>query len=364
MKITRFQVRAVSVPVAYPVISSVRETSNIEFVLLDVYTDEGITGISYAQAFNLYGCRAIRQCLEMLERTVVGRSVDELESIWQSMWNAIRLFGHQGLAAFALSMVDIALWDIRGKRSQSTVCQLLGGSHQALNAYCSDGIWLVSPLEAARQAERFAELGFTAMKMRLGRSEASEDLRAVKEVRMALGEQIGLMADVNQGWDVEHALRMGSGLEAYGLSWLEEPIEAEDVEGHVRLSTELSIPIATGENLYRLRSTRRFLHERAASVYTPDLQRIGGITGWTQLQPDFSSYGVAYSVHLFPEYAVHLLAAAGSDTRQGPALEWMSWSSALFSQPLVCKKGTVEVPDRPGFGMEWDEEKLTEWLVS
>jgi L-alanine-DL-glutamate epimerase-like enolase superfamily enzyme len=183
-------------------------------------------------------------------------------------------------------------------------------------------------------------------------------------VRAALGQAGKLMVDINQGWSVEQAIEMGGKLEKYGLAWVEEPIDAEDDEGHARLSDALAIPVATGENLYRLRSTLRFLGMKAASVYTPDLQRIGGVTGWTKLLPEFESAGIGYSVHLFPEYAVQLLSAAGVDTYNGPELEWMSWSSALFQQPLECSNGTVEVPARPGFGMEWDEEKLAAWSVT
>jgi mandelate racemase len=366
MKITGFRTRAVSVPAQYPVVSSVRATSQIEFVLLDVDSDEGVSGISYVQAFNRYGCQAVQQCLYLLEQVAAGRTIRDaadIEQLGQSLWSAVKLLGQQGLAAFAVSMIDIALWDMLGKRRGLPVCSLLGGSLRSLNAYCSEGMWLVSPQEAAEQAASFAERGFTRMKMRLGRGSESEDIQAVREVRAAIGGTHKLMADVNQGWTVEHTLHMGDRLEPFGLAWLEEPIDAEDDEGHAKLTSSLTIPIATGENLYRLRSTRRYLRMNAAAIYTPDLQRIGGITGWRQLQHDFEAAGAAYSVHLFPEYAVHLLAAADADTERGPGLEWMSWASALFQQPLQCIDGKVEVPDRPGFGMEWDEEKLAGWIM-
>ena len=203
MKITKFRHRVVSVPAKYPVVSSVRDSSHIVFVLLDVFTNEGITGISYAQAFHIHGAQAIKACLNYLEELLKGEDARNIEKIWHKMWEATKLLGHQGLSTFAISLVDIALWDLFGKKEDVPVYKLLGGQPGSFNAYQSDGLWLISPLEAARQAEHIVDTGFNSVKMRLGRKCLEEDLKAIFEVRRVIGENIELLCDVNQGWTVE-----------------------------------------------------------------------------------------------------------------------------------------------------------------
>jgi mandelate racemase len=354
MKVTSFKHRVVSVPARYPVVSCVRKSDGIVFVLLDVETDEGVKGIAYAQAFHLNGAQAIRSCLNHLESIVVGEDPRNTEHIWRKMLEAIKLLGHQGLPMFALSMVDIALWDIFGKLTGLPVCRLLGGEPGTFEAYQSEGLWLVSPAEAARQAETFAASGFRSLKMRLGRVNQEEDLQAVSEVRKAIGEQIELMADVNQGWTMEMTESMDKRLSAFGLRWLEEPVEAGNMAGHARLSVSLSIPVATGENLYGTEPFHRFLQMDAADLYTPDLQRTGGISGWKRINVLLEQYNKPSSIHLFPEYAVHLFPVI----RHPLKLEWMSWACPLFQEQLVCVDGKVQTPDRPGFGFEWDETAI------
>lgn len=353
MIITRLKHRIVSVPVKYPVVSSVRQSTEIVFVLLDVQSDEGVNGISYAQAFHQHGGQAIQACLNLLETIIQGERHDEIEKIWNKMWKATKLLGHQGLSTFALSMIDIALWDLKGKIESKPVYELLGGQRRSLDTYMSDGLWLVSPLKAARQAEAFAMQGHKSMKMRLGRKNAEEDIDAANQILHAVGSQVTVLGDVNQGWSIEKSLDIGCRLYDLGIKWLEEPIDADDIDGHCILSEKLKMPITTGENLYGIRPFKQFLQANAAQVYTPDLQRIGGVTGWLKLEPILKNYSVQYSLHLFPEYAVHLLHDAPPTIK----LEWMSWAGALFEQPLVCKEGKVIPPQRPGFGMCWAEDK-------
>lgn len=148
------------------------------------------------------------------------------------------------------------------------------------------------------------------------------------------------MGGVNQGWSLDQAKMMEKRVEDLGLNWLEEPIDAEDMEGYAELSRYLEVPITTGENLYTITPFHRFLKHKSASVYMPDLQRIGGVTGWKRLVTLFETNLVHFSMHLFPEMASH-----------------------LFKEPLECRNGVVRVPDRPGFGIEWDQEKIERHIV-
>lgn len=359
MKITGIKHRVVSVPVKYPVVSSVRDSTEIVYVLLDIYSDEELKGISYAQSFHIHGARAIQSCLNFLENVVVGEDPRNIERIWHKMWEATKLLGHQGLATFALSMLDIALWDLMARSLHVPVYRVLDGHPLPIESYASDGLWLVSPVEAARQAEVFVESGFTTIKMRLGRGELEQDLQAVQEVRQAVGYNIEILADVNQGWSMRKTMETSEKLHSYGIGWLEEPIEAEDMEGYTHLSESIKVPITTGENLYGVRPFHRFLKNGSASVYTPDLQRVGGVSGWKRINYLMEEYKVPSSLHLFPEFAVHLFTIIKNPLK----LEWVSWAHPLFNEPLECKNGKVEIPQRPGFGMEWHEENVAKFQV-
>jgi len=359
LKIIDLKHRTVSIPVEYPVVSCVRQSEEVVFVLLDVVTDEGIIGISYAQAFHVPGANAIRACLEFLKTVIRDEEPRFIEKIWKKMWDTTKLLGHQGIITFALSMVDIALWDILAKSMSQPVYRLLGGHRTSIEAYASQGLWLVSSAEAVQQAENFAGQGFKAMKMRLGRINQIEDINVLTEIRKAVGEKVDILGDVNQGWTVKKTQDIASELNSLDLYWLEEPIDANNLEGYIELIKSLPISITTGENLYGVRSFQTYLQAKAADIYTPDLQRTGGISGWKRIVCFTESYNVKISVHLFPEFAAHLLAGLNSSER----LEWMTWASPLFREPLECTEGMVKVPDRPGFGMEWDEERISRYEI-
>ncbi|WP_099157006.1 mandelate racemase/muconate lactonizing enzyme family protein [Virgibacillus ndiopensis] len=360
MKIINLKYRIVSVPINFSVISSVRKSNKIYFVLLDVYTDDNINGLSYIQGFNFHGSSAIISCLKMLKESVIGEDPCNTNKVWYKMWDDIRLFGHQGLATFALSMIDIALWDIKAKALEVPVYQLLGGKQRDnLVAYASDALWLVSPIEAAKQASQLIDQGFTAIKMRLGRSSQNEDIEAVKEVRNAVGEQVEIIADVNQGWNREQVINVATKISQYHISWLEEPVATDNMEDYNYLIKVLGIPIAMGENLYGVKPFHRFFEKCPKPIYTPDLQRIGGLTGWTKLFPLFECNNMPFSLHLFPEFSSQIFASINYSKK----LEWMSWASPLFEKQIRCEHGIVKVNDAPGFGLSWDENFIAKHEV-
>jgi L-alanine-DL-glutamate epimerase-like enolase superfamily enzyme len=186
------------------------------------------------------------------------------------------------------------------------------------------------------------------MKMRIGRARPAEDVERVRRVREAVGPDVGLLVDVNQGWDEPTALRVGRELEAFGLSWLEEPLPYEDLEGCARVAAALTTPVATGESDYGSLAMKRHLEARAADVLMPDLQRMGGVTGFLDAAALCQAWHQPVSSHLFTETSCHLLAAAPN----GLILEHMPWWDALFTEPLSVADGHVLVPERPGIGLE------------
>ena len=355
LKITSLKHRVVAVPVKYPVVSCVRESHKVMFVILDIYTDEGITGISYVQAFHHHGAKAIISCIDYLEPFLLGEDPRHIDALWKKMWDATKLLGHQGLSTFAVSAIDIALWDITSRAANVPLYEFLGGKPQAIETYQSDGLWLESPEVVCHQAEEFIRQGFKTVKIRLGRKNVSDDISVLREIRAIAGEEIELLCDVNQGWDSETTRKMDKYFQMYGVQWVEEPIDAENVRGYNELSKYMETPITFGENLYHINSFLDFLVMENVKTLTPDLQRIGGITGWRKLHVVVDIHNKFSSLHLFPEVSLHLFPLIDMKRK----LEWVSWATSLFKEPLVCENGYVQLPQGKGLCMEWDEKAIS-----
>lgn len=350
----------VRIPLARPVVSSVRHSDQVINVLVEVETDEGAVGVSYVAAFTLDKARAVCALLRELGEVLRGLDARAIGEAWDRMWAACTLVGHAGLSVFALSAVDIALWDLLGKCLGAPVHRLLGTRHTTLSAYASDGCWLGrEPDGVAEEASTFAAQGFRAIKVRFGRCDPDADIATLAAVRGAVGPSVRLMVDVNQGWSLERARAYGRRLAEFNVEWFEEPLPAEDVRGLAALRRELSVAITAGENAYMLDGVRALLEAEAVSILMPDVQRVGGISGWVRANALAEAWHVPITSHLFPEVSVHLLA---SSRNPGP-IEWVSWMVPLLQEPLTCEHGDVTVPDRPGLGMTFDPEAVRHYQV-
>ncbi|GGE27754.1 mandelate racemase [Pullulanibacillus camelliae] len=356
MKIIEIRPRVVAVPVKYPVVSCVRKSKKVIFVILDILTDEEMTGISYVQAFHYHGARAIKACINYLEQFLIGQDPRHIDVLWKKMWDATKLLGHQGLPTFAISLIDIALWDIAAKAANLPLYQFLGGERQAIEAYQSDGLWLESQELVCKQAEEFANQGFRTLKMRLGRANVDDDISLLKEIQYVLDDKMELLCDVNQGWDTEISNYMDRYLQLYGIRWIEEPIDVENLKGYGDLAKSMVTPLTFGENLYHINSFLAFLDMDNLKTLTPDLQRIGGITGWMKLNVLFDLYNKFSSIHLFPEIAVHLFPLIKKKRK----LEWVTWATPLFKEPLAIENGYVQMPQGKGLCLEWDERAISD----
>lgn len=356
MRITGLRTRVVALPVRKKVVARVGTYDRMWFVLVDLDTDvPGLAGLSYLWAFRPHVARAVQALLTDLEDLVVGQDPFNSTRLWRLMWAHISQFGYRGLAVLALSGVDIAAWDIVGKAAGRPLAQVLGGHVDQVRTYASEGLWLTGDMHAlAREAQELVERGFQAVKMRLGRPEMRDDLAAVRVVREAIGPDVKLMADANQGWDADYTIRIGRQLEAFGLTWLEEPIAHDDLAGHARVAAALDLPLATGENLYSPYGFREAIEQRAMDVVMPDVERVGGVTGWQRTAALAEAWDLPICSHLFPEMNVHLVASAPT----GYYLEHMPWGEALFQERLELVDGQVPVPTRPGLGLTWDESAI------
>jgi mandelate racemase len=200
---------------------------------------------------------------------------------------------------------------------------------------------------------------FSAIKMRLGREKFSADLAALNAVRKAVGNDIRIMTDFNQALDLGEALLRLHALDGEGLQWFEEPIVYDNFDGCAQLARELKTPIQIGENLYGPRDFYQAVQARAADLYMPDLMRIGGVTSFMRCAAIAGAAGSPLSSHLYPEVSAHLLRASESTHW----LEWRDWAHPFIAEPFRVADGMVQVPDRPGSGVDWNEDMVGKLLV-
>jgi len=246
----------------------------------------------------------------------------------------------------------MAAWDALAKAAGLPLCELLGGSVGAVDAYNSNGLWLKEPAAVAAEAiELRDEGGFAGLKLRLGRPHLRDDLATIAAVRAAVGDDMHLMVDFNQGLHMGEALERCHAIDDLQLAWIEEPIVYENFDGYAQLAAELATPIQIGENFYGPGDLLRALRCKACDYVMPDFMRIGGVTGWLRAAAIAGTAGVPMSTHLYPEVAAHVMRV----TETAHWLEWQDWADPILEQPFRIEGGRLHIPDTPGTGISWDE---------
>jgi mandelate racemase len=347
-------VRTVVVPLRRPLATRVGDFSRWPLLLIDVSTEEGITGRSYLAPGLSRAAAALREVVRDLGTGLQGRPVAPA-AYFEDVRGWLALAGYQGLALAGVAGLDIALWDVLAKAAALPLARLLGGTVAPVPAYNSNGLGLIEPAAAGDEAlELIAEGGFAALKVRVGRDRAADDVAAIRAVREAVGGQVTLVADYNQGLTLDEALSRCRALDAEGVAWIEEPLRYDDLDGHARLARDLGTPVMLGENFYGPRAMLAAIQAKACDLVMPDLMRIGGVTGWMQAAAIADTAGIPMSSHLYAEVSGHLLRV--TPTRQW--LEWQDWASPVLAHPFEVRSGELHLPDVPGNGLEWDEDAV------
>jgi mandelate racemase len=344
-------VRAVVVPLRRPLATKVGDFSEWPLLLIDVTTEQGITGRGYLAPYLSRALAALRTVLDDLGAALRGQPVSPAAA-YASARGWLGLAGYQGLALAAVAGLDIALWDALAQAAGLPLAVLLGGTLAPVPAYNSNGLGLIPPENVAEEAlELLDEGGFTALKVRVGRARPADDVAAVRRVRAAVGDEVTLVADYNQGLSLGEALERCRALDAEGLAWIEEPLRYDDLDGHARLAADLATPVMLGENFYGPRAMYDAIRSRSCDLVMPDLMRIGGVTGWLRAAAIAEVTGLPMSSHLYPEVSGHLLRV----TPTGQWLEWQDWAHPVLARPFEVSSGELRLPDVPGNGLEWDE---------
>jgi mandelate racemase len=271
------------------------------------------------------------------------------------------LFDTPGLLGLALAGIDMAAWDAYAKGLGVPLVCALGGQIRPVRAYNSCGLWIKDPaLLADEAAELLSEGGYSAVKLRIGRPKFKDDLTAVRNVKKRIGDDVSLMTDFNQSQTVNEAIRRGRALDDEGLYWIEEPVRHDNYAGCAKVALEVKTPIQIGENLLSTFEMQKAIEAKAAEYYMPDVQRIGGVTGWMHAAALAHAHHLEMSSHLFPEISAHLLAV----TPTCHWLEYMDWANPILQEPFEVKNGSVIIPDRPGAGIAWNEQAVQRFAAT
>jgi L-alanine-DL-glutamate epimerase-like enolase superfamily enzyme len=321
---------------------------------------DGLVGHGYSYTIG-HGGHAIKALIDHdLAPMLRGRDPADIEGLWQEMWRGLLYVGRGGLAAFAIAGIDVALWDLRGKREEQPLYRLLDAESRPIPAYGS-GVDLPKPLESLlAQVDGFLERGFPGVKVKIGRPDPGEDERRVAAVRELIGDRTDLMVDANMTWGCVEALERGRRLQPYGLLWYEEPTIPEDVAGHARLVAELEVPIAVGESLHSTHEFHEYVQARAAEVIQIDPITNGGITASLAALRMADEAGLATSSHYTDELSAHLLCASDRPIY----LEKHAFAlDRYLEEPQVVRDGVVHPTDTPGTGMRFIEQSLEPFRV-
>jgi mandelate racemase len=354
LKLKSVDVRAVAVPLRRPVVSKVGRFDQWPLILIDLHTTGDIVGRSYLEPYLGNAVRYIVPAIRDLASARAGTTLSPIDG-FQANRRSLNLVGYAGVAAIAVAGLDMALWDALAKAAGAPLAVLLGGSLGPVPAYNSNGLWLTEVGTLAEEAAALvAEGGFSALKLRLGRDRLDDDLAAIREVRTGAGEDVKLMVDFNQGLSLGDALARCHALDDQNLYWLEEPIAYDNLQGYAQLARELSTPVQLGENFYGPRDLFAALQAGAGDYVMPDLMRIGGVSGWLRAAPIAAAAGIQISTHLYLEVSAHLMRV--SETAHW--LEWQDWADPIVKEPFPVKAGFIDIPDRPGAGIEWNEKEI------
>jgi mandelate racemase len=344
---------------ARPLGTSAQTIRHAPLLLIDLDTAEGITGRAYLFCYLPAVPAAVARILEAAFEVIADAPVAPLD-IGTTLGRHFRLIGVRGIVAMALAGIDVACWDALAIASDMPLAAFLGAAPKPIRAYNSNGLGLIEAEAAADEAEELLAGGFEAIKMRLGRPTLEADLAAVRGVRKRVPDEIKIMADFNQALTLAEAKRRCHAIDGEGLYWIEEPIRHDDYAGSAELARELDTPIQIGENFAGPQAMAAAIAARAADFMMPDLERIGGVTGWQQAAALAASSGIEISSHLFPEASAHLLAA----TPSAHWLEYVDWADPILGAPLQIVDGCARIADAPGTGVVWNDEAVARYRLT
>ena len=328
--------------------------TEIAFLFAEIRTRDGFDGIGFGYSKRAGGPGMYAHAKEIAPN-LLGQDPNDIARLWDQLMWAGASMGRSGLTSQAIAPFDIALWDMKAKRAGLPLAKLLGAHWDSVQCYNTSGGYLSMPIaEVLKNVDAIRAKGIGGIKIKVGQPDLPTDLKRVKAVRELLGEGFPLMVDANQQWDRPKAQRACRAFEPFDLTWIEEPLDAYDFEGHAALAASLDTPIATGEMLTSFGEHAQLIMGNASDFVQPDAPRVGGITPFLQIMSLAAFKGRKLAPHFAMEIHLHLAAAYP----QEPWLEHFEWLEPMFNERLELKDGRMHVPTRPGLGFSLSEQAL------
>jgi L-alanine-DL-glutamate epimerase-like enolase superfamily enzyme len=363
MKIQQIKVNFVRLPLEEPLVGAPYMPGMLrEFFTVQVQTDDGIEGIGIT-GFGGKLVRSLRAAMEDFGELIKGDDPLRTEQVTGKMRAASASCGPGGVAALAISAIDIALWDIRGKAFGVPLARLLGGMRDKVPAYASGALTRTTPTDKLeRAASALVEKGYTQIKtqMAVERLNPAQEVERIRLIRGAVGPDVNLMVDINQRWSVAEAISIGHRVEDLGLGWLEDPTRHDDYQGLAQIADALTTPVCAGEYLWGIEPHRQLMTHHSVDIVMIDLLRAGGVTQWMKIANMAEAFNMPVASHLLPEIHVHLIAAIPN----GLVVEYMPWTWRLFEDPPMPVKGEMTVPAGPGLGLKLAPELFEKYGVN
>jgi L-alanine-DL-glutamate epimerase-like enolase superfamily enzyme len=367
MKITSIDFRAYRTVRPQPIRNGLLTYPNATTCVVEVRTDEGVSGTGLGVGVMLPGGERVGSSLiEMYAAMLTGLDPLDNERAWATMWNP-KLVGRRGVETRTQSMIDIALWDIKGKTAGLPLYKLLGGYRDSLPCYVAGGYYQEGKTLGALAEEMrgYLEHGVRAVKMKIGGAPVRDDVQRVAAVRQEIGPEVDLLVDANGAYTADQAIRIARKMEEYDVYWFEEPVMPDDYEGSGRLAAVSSIPVASGENESTRYGFRDLLDRAGVRIVNPDAEILGGVTEFMKVAALAEARGVPVAPHGRADIHVHLTAAIPN----GLMVEYYRENvdplqRYLLPEPIKVKDGRLSPPDRPGHGIILDEAAAEEFRVS
>lgn len=325
--------------------------TEIAFLFAEIETAQGHSGIGYSYSKRAGGAGQFAHAREIADE-LIGEDPNDIARLWDKLVWAGASVGRSGLSTQAIAAFDIALWDLKAKRANLPLAKLLGAHRDSVRCYNTSGGYLSMPIEEVKERVSMAlDNGIGAIKLKVGQPDPMVDLNRIEAVRDHIGDT-PLAIDANQQWDRTTALRFGRIAEQFDLTWIEEPLDAYDYEGHAMLAAELATPIATGEMLTSVDEHYELIRHNSVDFIQPDAPRVGGITPFLKIMALADHRKLRLAPHYCMEIHLHLTAAYGRE----PWVEHFEWSEAMFNETLEVREGRMIVPNRPGLGFSLSEQ--------
>ncbi|MCJ7993849.1 mandelate racemase/muconate lactonizing enzyme family protein [Rhizobium cremeum] len=326
-----------------------------ETPLVTITDSDGAMGTGYSYTIGTGGSSVMRLLADHLSPRLIGRDADRIEAIWHELEFATHATTIGAITSIALAAIDTALWDLRARKQGLPLWKLAGGARDRCPLYTTEGGWLHIPTEAlVEDALDARSRGFSGSKVKIGKPSGSEDFARLSAVRKAVGDAYEIMTDANQGFAVDEVIRRAERLRELDLAWLEEPLPADDIDGHVRLNRSTATPVAVGESLYSIRHFREYMQKGACSIVQVDAGRIGGITPWLKVAHAAEAFDMPVCPHFLMELHVSLTCAVPN----GKYVEYIPQLDDITTSRLRIEDGMALAPETPGLGIAWDWDAI------